>query len=118
MDKVNFIMVEEDQDLVLSLSFDEGTEFGVEGFIVQRSPQFEFILAPEERGPSLDWTDEDEIILVREVTLSKGEIKIKTKYREYAFDLSGLSRQDLQEMKAILKKMNFDNSFRLKAEIA
>jgi hypothetical protein len=45
MDVVEFITIQEDgSDLVLSFSFKEDTEFGVDGFIIQRSPQFEFIL--------------------------------------------------------------------------
>ena len=63
MDIVQFTTIEENDDLVLSFSFEEGTEFGVEGFCIQRTPKFEFALNPDERGACIDWTEDDEIIL-------------------------------------------------------
>ncbi|MFQ5605967.1 MAG: hypothetical protein ACE5HS_22070 [bacterium] len=55
MDKVLFVTIEKGPDMVLSFSFEEDTRFGVDGFIIQRSPKYEFILKPFERGPSVDW---------------------------------------------------------------
>jgi hypothetical protein len=44
MDTVNFITIETGDDLILSFSFDDGTRFGVDGFIIQRTPKFEMKL--------------------------------------------------------------------------
>jgi hypothetical protein len=34
IDTVNFINCEESDDLIVSFSFDEGAEFGIEGFVI------------------------------------------------------------------------------------
>ena len=112
MDKVQFITIEDNDDLILSFSFDEGTEFGVEGFIIHRSPKFEFALMPHERGPSIDWTEDDEIITIKEIELSREVAVIKTQYEQYTFDLSRLSDEEYRTTVKILKKMNFDNVFK------
>jgi hypothetical protein len=112
MDKVLFTTIEDNDDLVLSFSFEEGTRFDVEGFIIQRSPQFEFSLRPHERGPLLDWTDDDEIITIKEVELSREVAVLKSQYERYAFDISHLSEEEFRAVIEILKKMNFDNIFK------
>lgn len=113
MDKVRFITTEDNDDLILSFSFDEGTEFGVEGFMIHRCPKYEFALMPHERGPSIAWTDEDEIITVKEVKLSRKVVAIKTQYELYSFDILELSNKEFKMIVKILKKMNFDKVFKL-----
>ena len=113
MDKVNFTTIEDGTDLVLSFSFDEETEFGIDGFIMERTPKLEYALQPHERGVSIDWTDDDIIILVTKVELSKNTIKIHSQEKYYGFDISKLDENDIDEIKNILKKMNFDNCFQL-----
>ncbi|MEE4311496.1 MAG: hypothetical protein V2J62_06460 [candidate division KSB1 bacterium] len=111
MDVVNFITVEDGRDLILSFSFDDGTEFGIDGFTIQRTPDLEYVLQPHEKGASIDWTDDDEIILVTNVELSADVIRIYSRPRNYAFDISGLDEDDRKRIMKILKKMNFDDKF-------
>lgn len=113
MDRVLFTTIEDNDDLILSFSFDEGTEFGFGGFIIQRTPKYEFVLMPHERGPSIAWTDDDEVITIKEVELSRQVIVIKTRYDSYSFDLSRISEEEFKAVVKMLKKMNFDNIFRL-----
>ena len=80
MDTVRFVTIDDGDTLVLSFSFDEGAQFGIDGFIIQRTPKLEFALMPHERGPSVDWTEDDEVILVKEVNLSRNVITMKTQY--------------------------------------
>ena len=117
LDKVNFTTIEDGTDLVLSFSFDEGTEFGIDGFIMERAPKFEYALQPHERGVSIDWTDDDVRILVTKIELSKNTIKIHSQEKNYEFDISRLDEDDMDEIKNILKKMNFDNCFQLDTSI-
>ena len=112
MDKVRFTTIQEDDDLILSFSFDEGTEFGVEGFMVHRCPKYEFALMPYERGPSVTWTDDDEIVTVETFELSRASAIITTRYRQYAFDISGLSEHEVKVIGRVVGKMNFDNNFK------
>ena len=113
MDIVQFTTIEDNVDLVLSFSFSEGTEYGIDGFCIQRTPEYEFALKPHERGASIDWQDDDEIILVKQVELSREVIKINSKYAEYCFDLSQLPDEEYSAIIKILKRMNFDNTFTL-----
>lgn len=112
MDLVRFVSIEQGEDLILSFSFDEGTEFGIDGFIMQRNPKYEFLLQPHERGPSIDWTDDDEVITIKEVNLWRNEITLKTRYDLYRFDLSKISENEFKAVVRILKKMNFDKAFK------
>ena len=116
MDTVNFITTETGDDLILSFSFDEGTCFDVDGFIIQRTPKFELILRPDERGPSVDWTDDDERILIRKIKVTPREVFIETTRDKHIFDLSKISGEEYADMVSVLKKMNFDNVFDLKIE--
>ena len=111
MDIVQFTTIEDNDDLILSFSFDEGTEFGIGGFIILRTPKFEFTLSPHERGPSIDWSDDDEIITIKEIELSRAVVVIKTHYDSYSFDISRISNEEFRDVLEILKKMNFDNAF-------
>ena len=111
MDSVQFITIQDDDDLILSFSFEEGTEFGVEGFMLHRCPKYEFALMPHERGSSVTWTDDDEIVTVESFELSRASVMITTRYRQYAFDISGLSDREVKVIRKIVRKKNFDNRF-------
>jgi hypothetical protein len=69
-------------------------------------------LEPHERAPSIAWTEDDEIITVKEVELSREVALIKTQYERYAFDISELTDKEFRAVIDILKKMNFDNVFK------
>jgi len=112
MDEVQFVLIEDNEDLVLSFSFKEGTEFGIDGFIIQRNPIWELPLMPHERGPMIEWTEDDEIILVKEVILNRKTIMIKTQYDKFEFDISKIPDEEYNDVVMILTKMNFDNVFK------
>jgi len=116
MDSVNFLTIEEGDDLILAFSFDEGTRYGIEGYIIQRTPKFEMTLLPEEIGPSVDWTDEDGRIVLTSVNVNRNQILIETTLDQQSFNISKISNNEYLEMTSILKKMNFDNIFDLKIE--
>jgi hypothetical protein len=114
IDTVNFIHCEESDDLVVSFSFDEGTEFGIDGFWIHRCVKYEFILKPYERGPAVDWTDDDEIILVKSVKINPQRVEIETTRAKYLFDLTKVSKEDYQTAVRVLLKMNFDHIYNLR----
>ncbi|HMF34815.1 MAG TPA: hypothetical protein VKK79_25565 [Candidatus Lokiarchaeia archaeon] len=111
MDVVNFLTIEDRDDLVLAFSFDEGTRFGVDGYIIQRTPKYEFILLPGEKGPTVDWTDDDERILLTRVEVTPQHIILETTRDTHMFDISKITADEHAEMLAILEKMNFDHAF-------
>jgi hypothetical protein len=116
IDTVNFITYEESDDLIVSFSFDEGTEFGIDGFMIHRCPKYEFIMEPYERGPSVDWTDDDEIILVKSVKINPQRVAIETTRAKYLFDLTKVSKEDYEAAVRVLLKMNFDGIYNLDVE--
>ena len=111
MDCVNFLTVDFGKDLVLSFSFDDGTQYGVEGFCIQRTPKLEFAISKEERGPSIDWTDDDRIMLLRSCVFNRNSITLNTDNGIEQFDISKINDSEFTDMVKVLKKMNFDNAF-------
>lgn len=113
MDRVNFLTIETGKDLILSFSFDdEGTKYGVDGFTIHRAPQYESIVEPHKRGPVVDWTDEDRIILLREVEFDRNSIRIVHDDGTESFDISHIDEDEYSDMLKVLEKINFDNAFR------
>ncbi len=109
--------LEKNEDIVIGLSFDEGTEFGIDGFIVQRNASLEFILPPEEKGACLTWDDDDDIrVLLDKVVIERSEISIETKgkYQKYQFDLSEISAAEYKELVEHFHLINFDKSINIK----
>ena len=117
MDKVLFIYLENSDDIIISLSCEEGTEFGVGGFTIQRTPKYEFLLEPDERGASIEWEEDDDIrILIDEAHLNKKEVKIKTKgkVRTYQFDITKLSNEEYKDLIKHFHLIYFDHSITVK----
>jgi len=113
MDKVSFIHLDDEDGLVLSFSFDEETKYGVDGYCIQRNPEFEFCLDEHEKGPTVEWTEDDRKILVRSVTFDRRVITIESDYGTERFDLSRLPDESIDHMTAMFRKMNFDHRFKL-----
>ncbi len=116
MDQVHYLYVDDDVDLVLSFSFDEGTKYGADGYCIQRTPEFESLLDEFEKGPSVDLTDDDRRILLRSATFDREKIVLQTDNGIEEFDLSELSDSDVDVMAEVLMKMNFDSIFELHDE--
>jgi hypothetical protein len=116
IDTVSFINCKESDDLIVSFSFDEGAEFGIEGFTIHRYLKYEFTLKSYERGPAIDCTDGDEIILVKSVKINPQRVEIETTKANYLFDLTKVSKRDYQKAVRVLLKMNFDRIYNLEIE--
>ena len=119
MDKVLFTYLENSNDIIISLSCEEGTEFGVDGFTIQRTPKYEFIFGPDERGASIEWEEHDDIrVLIDEVYINREEVKIKTKgkVRTYQFDITKLSDGEYKDLIKHFHLINFDHSITLKID--
>jgi hypothetical protein len=109
-----FFQTEFGTDIILSLSFDEGTEFGIEGFIIIRTPKYEFILAPHERGAYVNWDEGTDMIeLIKEITCIGNEITFVSNIKSYQFDISGLTKGEKNEHWKTVDRMNFDNSIKI-----
>lgn len=89
MNNVMFTSCKNGDDIIISLSCDENSRFGVEGYTIIRTPKFEFMFDPTERGAHTDWDEDDVLTLVDEVTISRNELEIKTrgKVEQHLFNL-------------------------------
>jgi len=111
MDKVNFIHTEVGTDIIVSLSFDENTEFGIDGFTVIRTQKFEFALLPYERGTCINWDEEtDTREIIKEITCKGNEITFVSNIRSYQFDISNVTKEEINELWTTIDRINFDNS--------
>jgi len=114
MDKVNFIHTEVGKDIIISLSFDEDTEFGINGFTIIRTPKFEFALMPYERGACLNWDEETNVReIIKEITCRGNELTFVSNIRSYQFDISKLSNEEINQIWKTIDRINFDSSIRI-----
>jgi len=119
MDKVNFIHAEVGTDIIISLSFDEGTEFGIDGFTIIRTPKFEFALSPRERGACVNWDEETDIReIIKEIICTGNEITFVSNIKSYQFDISKVSRHEINELWATIDRINFDNSIIINRKVS
>jgi len=117
MEKVSFITVETGDDLVLSFAVRPPDDpFGVESLILLRTPKYEFIFEEHERGVNVSFErhDDDEGDLLQQFDYLEVDriVRIRTASQEYELDVRKVGAADLQKMRAILKRMNFDQKFR------
>jgi len=118
MDKVNFIYTEVGTDIIVSLSFDEGTEFGIDGFTIIRTPKYEFFLSPHERGGCINWDEEtDTREIIKEISCEGNEITFVSNIRSYQFDISKVSKKEMDDFWKTIEKMNFDCSIKINQKI-
>lgn len=116
MDRVIFIHLEHSDDIIISLSCDEKSAFGVDGFIIQRTAKYEHLLSPAERGAGVEWEDADDIrVLLDKVFISRNELKINTKgkVRAYHFDLKAISDEEYEALVKHFHLINFDGSIKI-----
>lgn len=115
MDKVNFIHTEIGTDIIISLSFDEDTEFGIDGFTIIRTPKFEFALMPYERGACLNWDEETNVReIIKEITCHGNKLTFVSNIQSYQFDISKLSNEETNQIWKTIDRINFDSIIRIK----
>jgi hypothetical protein len=115
MYRVDFITTEQGDDLIVSFAVATGDFPGdILSLTLLRTPKYEFILYPDERGISVSWEeDEDESELLLAVERSRDVVKLKTTRRKFTLDVSHVDDDDLSRMSKVLQKMNFDKKIRL-----
>ena len=115
MYRVNFITTEQKDDLIVSFAIAAGDFPGdILSLTLLRTPKYEFILNPDERGVSVSWEeDEDEHELLLEIEYSGDTVKLNTTRRDFTLDVSHVDGDDLSRMRKILRKMNFDRVIKL-----
>lgn len=116
MERVAFITIESDTDLIVSFAL-MGDELGeVKSLTLIRTPKYELFLHRRERGVTVshdDFPDED-FDLLKSIELERSSVRITTQRREYALDIQDVDRGKIRRAAEILRRMNFDQRFLLK----
>jgi hypothetical protein len=114
-ESVSFISTELGRDLVVAYAIGLSQPGEVETIILQRTPEFEFILPPEDRGVviSHERFPGDERDLVRRIVVDGRDVDIETTLRTYRLDLSGVDRDEVADARKVLTRMNRRGGFDL-----
>ena len=116
METVSFIDIEDDPpDLIISFAVWQPELDDIRSIILMRTPEFEFLLDESERGVAVSdeiWTNDEEDRL-NKVELIDNIVKITTNYHQFELDLRKVDKEEVDQTKAILQKMNFDHSFEM-----
>jgi hypothetical protein len=89
-----------------------------ESLILLRTLLHEEVPDKDERGVRVslendEFDEEDRNVLV-EMQIENDKIVIRSTFRKYALDVSGIEREDVEEMIRLVRKQNYDNRFRLR----
>lgn len=118
MDTVSFLSIEMGKDLILAFAvIDPEDPTEIDSLILQRTPIYESLLEPHERGVKAFFErfdgDEEDLLKAVDWKESTKIIRLQTKLHIYELDLRKVDRSDVKAMRNVLKKMNYDQSFRL-----
>lgn len=118
MDTVSFVTVESGKDLILSFAvIDPDDPAGIQSLVLQRTPIYEPLLDPLERGVKVSFeghdTDEEDLLKAVRWDGNGAIIRLTTRLRTYALDLRKIDAPSIRSMRKLLKKMNYDRSIRL-----
>jgi hypothetical protein len=116
METVEFITTESGDDLIVSFAIAGRTDpVDVISLTLLRTPKFEFILEPEERGFSISHEDilDDEDML-ESIRWEGTTVRIVTRAgRRYVLDVRRVSDDDARQAKEVLAAMNADHAFKM-----
>jgi hypothetical protein len=118
MELVSFISIDDDPpDLILSFAIWQPELDDIRSLILLRTPEYEFILDETERGVkvSVEAFSDDEDDMLKEIEFGDDLIRIITDHHQFDLDLRKVDKEDIEQAKAFLKRMNFDNRFEIRA---
>jgi hypothetical protein len=116
---VAFITTEEGDDLIVSFAISGSAPGSVLSLTLLRTPKYEFVLLPDERGVNVShesFPEEDGELLQR-IRMAPPAVTIETTCRRYELDVSKVDPRELQSAQRVLERMNFDKRFVLEVAI-
>jgi len=117
MELVSFISIEDEPpDLILSFAIWQPELDDIRSLILLRTPEYEFILDETERGVKVSdeaLMDEEDDML-KEFEFNDDLVRIITDHHQFDLDLRKIDKEDIEQAKIFLKKMNFDNRFEIR----
>jgi hypothetical protein len=87
----------------------------IRSLILLRTPEYEFILDETERGVKVsdEAFSDDEDDMLKEIEFGDDLVRIITNHHQFDLDLRKVDKEDIEQAKNFLKKMNFDNRFEI-----
>jgi hypothetical protein len=114
MELVSFISIEDDPpDLILSFAIWQPESEDIRSLVLMRTPKYEVILDETERGVKVSdeaWL-EDEDDMLQKIEFGDNFVRIVTNHHQFELDLRKVDKEDIEQAKIFLKRMNFDNCF-------
>ncbi|MBC8461730.1 MAG: hypothetical protein H8D67_27475 [Deltaproteobacteria bacterium] len=111
MESVSFISIEDEPpDLILSFAIWQPDLEDIRSLILMRTPEYEFVLDEAERGVKVSdeaWLD-DEDDMLENIEFGDDFVRIITDYHQFELDLRKVDKEDIEQAKALLKRMNFE----------
>jgi hypothetical protein len=117
MEAVNFITNEFGDDLIVCFAIAGDDSGDVVSLMLLRTPMYEFILEPHERGVKVSHEDvpESERDMLETILWRGTTVRITTSAgRKYKLDVRRVDDDEVQEAKRILREMNADHAFKMK----
>jgi hypothetical protein len=114
-ERVGFLTIEGGTDLIVAFAIDGDEPGEVLSLILQRTPKYERLLPPEERGVRVSherYPEHDDDFL-RRVRLAGGVVEIETTRTRYRLDVARVEPAELRGARRVLERMNFDGQFAL-----
>jgi hypothetical protein len=105
--------------LIVSFAVEDPTDrTEIQTLTLLRTPKFESLLEPEERGVSvsfdryLDDYDHRELLVAVSFSQEEKTLHLETSLHGYDLDVGKVEAQELMEMCKVFRKMNRDGRFR------
>jgi len=116
METVSFISIEDDPpDLILSFAVWQPELDDIRSLILMRTTEYELFLDEAERGVKFSdeaWLNDEEDML-KKIEFGDDFVRIITNHHQFELDLRKVDKEEIEQAKTILKRMNFDNCFEI-----
>ena len=117
MELVSFISIEDDPpDLILSFAIWQPELEDIRSLVLMRTQEYEFILDETERGVKVSdeaLLDEEDDML-KEFEFGDDFVRIITDHHQFDLDTRKVDKEDIEQAKTFLNRMNFDNRFEIR----
>jgi len=116
MEIVSFISIEDDPpDLILSFALWQADLDDIRSLILMRTPEYEVFLYESERGVRVfdeAWLNEEDDML-KKIEFDDDLVRIITNHYQFELDLRKVEKEEIEQAKSILERMNFDDCFEM-----
>ena len=116
MEIVSFISIEDNPpDLILSFALWQADIDDIRSLILMRTPKYEVFLYESERGVRVSdeaWLNEEDDML-KKIEFGDNLVRIITNHHQFELDLRKIDKEEIEQAKIFLERMNFDNCFEI-----